>query len=341
MSRSTWFAILWLCGAGLVLSPASNGQSDTNVSYTAIDHFLSAVGAVKSYDAVVRVETLAMDDAPHERGRVLVVETNRDVYADGLGRRLERNVDGDKLGIGVIDWKTVTGIAKGRRVCPVLFVVNDALTYLGYLNPTLPAGFVHAGGVAFLTDVLRNPSFVVKPLDVSSTQPYLVGFQIENPEGYGICRMWLDSTHNYMLKELDYLVPLDNKPTLQRLVKVEKFIEPEKGVWVPASGAVTICATSGRPFQGQAMRLDGQRSSFNSIHSDELFLGTSLAHKNYQEDGWTWDYSPDTLADIKSRDFIVGEKHRKQNAHAFVGVLFVVSTLSIFLFINRYRRRIT
>ena len=83
---------------------------------------------------------------------------------------------------------------------------------------------------------------------------------------------------------------VDHSLGLIDLMQVEQFIQIDKDIWVPAKAISYNVASSGE------MKLDENRSSFNSITSGELFSGKSLPEVNREDDGWKQYLPPAELA---------------------------------------------
>jgi hypothetical protein len=113
----------------MVLALPADGQGSTN---DAIARFLKVMDGI-SYDATIAVDMLDYADGTPATPEIVDIETNRDVFAVGFGRRLERSVKGKDNGSGVIDWKTATSMRP--RLARAFMVMLPGLTYLEYINP--------------------------------------------------------------------------------------------------------------------------------------------------------------------------------------------------------------
>ena len=309
-----------LCAA-MVFALSVDGQDSTS---DAVSRYLRAVEGIKSYDAKISVSMLDYTQNPAVP-KIVDIETNRDVFAFGLGRRFERNVKGEPLGIGVIDWKTATSI--NSRLGRALHVIMPGLTYLDYINPEPGDGF-------FLTDtpkLIVDGKIAIRPLEALPPGSRLIGFQLENPKlnsrVHNIIRIWLDPEHGYMLKTMEWhQQSVSGELTLLDKMQVEKFIKVDDGIWIPDE-ANMIHFFKGREWTGYSMKLDEKQSSFNSIKSDELFLAKSLPHMNYEKDGWKWGYPPAILSKTRASDAAIEDARKEGHAKVMTRIVVVLGAM--------------
>lgn len=278
----------------LIQLPVSGGIDDKD----AIVQVQKAINEVKSFDATIVVKIFDYSNNV-KSPRMVGVETNRDVYATGLGRRFERISKGVPQGVGVIDWKAAK--STGLSLEAALEITTPSLTYLQYINPAPANGL-------FLTDILDGAKYKIIPLGevIDYTNTSLNGFQIENPHAtYNILRIWLDSNHGYMVKQMDWLIKSTNgNPELCYRLEVRGFTNVSDSVWVPQQATMNQYL-DGRLWLGYSMKLEDTRSTFNTITSDELFVPKSLQQVNYENKGWKWDYPPNILASRREFDMAV------------------------------------
>ncbi|MDQ6632161.1 MAG: hypothetical protein M3Y82_10480, partial [Verrucomicrobiota bacterium] len=159
----------------------------------------------------------------------------------------------------------------------------------------------------FLADEGGDGRLALKILDKSSADLKLIGIEAENAQlngtSHSFFRIWLDSEHGYMMSRMERCWRFETGETdLTSRMKVERFIKPDKEIWVPAEASISYF-TGGRKSTEYSMKLDEKQSSFNRINSNELFIATSLPGVNYERDGWKWNYPSAILS--KVRDFDV------------------------------------
>jgi hypothetical protein len=335
--KSQLTVVVLFCVSCLVFILPAEGQDATN---DAVGRFLKAVDGIKSYDATIVVDMLDYTQTP-ATPKIVDIETNRDVFAVGLGRRFERNVKGKSFGIGVIDWKTAT--STNSQLARALHIIMSGLTYLDYINP-------EAGDGLFLPDALKltvDGTMAIQPLEALPHDSRLIGFQLENPKKRGtvhsIIRIWLDSEHGYMLKIMEWHnVSATGQIDLINRMEVKKFLKVDEVAWVPAEASI-IDIFNGREWTGYSMKLDEKQSSFNSIKSDELFLAKSLPHMNYEKDGWKWDYPPALLVQARVSDAAIeaprNGNHAKVTARIVLGAMSAFSVLSLIIVLVAHRKR--
>lgn len=302
----------------------------------AIIRFQKAINDIKSFDATIVVKRFDYSDDA-KSPRMLGIETNRDVFATGLGRRFERNCEDGPQGIGVIDWKTAK--STGLSLEAAFQITDPTLTYLNYINPSPNYG-------QYLTDILDRSKYDISPIEVV-TNSSLMGFQIENPQAtYNILRIWLDSNHGYMLKQMDWCIKsAKSEPELIDRLEVDHFISVSNTMWVPDQATINHYLR-GHLWRGNSMQLDDALSSFNTISSDQLFIGKSLQRVNYEKRGWKWDYPSTVLSSLKTFDFVVQNTDSKYSHKArwiILGTM-VASTLLLIFFavwhsINNYTQK--
>jgi outer membrane lipoprotein-sorting protein len=306
-----------------------NGQ---NTPQNAVAQFQKAINGLKSFDASISV--IMLDYSQNQSNpKIVEVETNRDVFAVGLGRRFERNVSGEKYGIGVIDWKTATSL--NSRLANVLNVVSPGLSYLDFVNPSPGDGF-------FLTDVLNDKRVTIQAIYNTNT-PTLFAFQLGSSQLNGnphtIVRIWLDPEHGYMLNKMEWW---NQSPsgllTLSDRMQVEKSLKVAEGLWVPVKARMIYFSDDERELIEYAyfMTLEEKHSSFNTITSDTLFLAASLNKLNYEKNGWKWDYPSTQLAASKDFDFAI-KAALTGNPRGFWLVV-ILFAINIFLFAFMLRK---
>ena len=171
-----------VCTLYPMLAMSIDGQTATN---NPIALFQQSIHKIRSFDVTISVSDWNINVSDYERGtnshspKIMAVETNRDVFAIGFGRRVERNWNGNPLGISVIDWKTAVSLHE--PLADVLLSASGA-DYLAYINP-------HMGQEGcFLTDALNTNSVVISALDTSPTDSKMIGFQLEFPKARTISK---------------------------------------------------------------------------------------------------------------------------------------------------------
>jgi hypothetical protein len=321
----------------MVLALPADGQGSTN---DAIARFLKVMDGI-SYDATIAVDMLDYADGTPATPEIVDIETNRDVFAVGFGRRLERSVKGKDNGSGVIDWKTATSMRP--RLARAFMVMLPGLTYLEYINPDTGYG-------TFLSDALKNKKIAIRPLDTTPADLGLVGFQVENPslddsrKFHIINRIWLDPEHGYMLKVMEWHWKFTNgEVSLRNKMQVEKFLKVDEEMWVPAQATESYYNPGSTNAESEySMKLDVEHSSFNSIHSDELFLAKSLPGVNDESDGWKWHYPANVLEELKSSDsdiaIAIKYSFHKWRAH-WVGLASLGGSIALLFIITLMMRR--
>jgi hypothetical protein len=277
-------------------------------AYNQIDGCVAAIDGIKSYDVKFRIDTVFgfEESARH------TTSTNRDVFAIGLGRRIENGIGNEKeYRISAISW--TAAIASGKPLPKAITLALPGLTYYDYLNPIV--------GDFFLADLLRNQHSNISPLKASPTNPNMVGFQVDNPKLHGdfIC-VWLDAEHGYMPGKIEWHQRFDdNQLAIAQKMEVEKFVQLGNGAWVPARATnayvVPIGSDAGRIVVEQTMELDAEHSSWNSIKSNELFFPKSLPKVNHEMDGWKQYYSPALLAAEEMANNSINEAEPGEHRH--------------------------
>jgi len=325
-----------VCTLYPMLAVSIDGQTATN---NPIALFQQAIHKIQSFDVTISVSDWNITISDYERGtnshspKIIVVETNRDAFAIGFGRRVERNWNGKPLETSVIDWKTAVSLHE--PLADVLLSASGA-DYLTYINP-------HMGQEGcFLTDALNTNSVVISALDTSPTDSKMIGFQLEFPKQerfQNVFRIWLDSEHGYMLAKFERLVrgvpDVDHSLGLIDLMQVEQFIQIDKDIWVPAKAISYNVTSSGE------MKLDENRSSYNSITSGELFSGKSLPEVNHEDDGWKQYLPPAELAKAAAFDKAVHTaRNHSHKARWIIPGTMGASLLLLVLFAVRTRKRL-
>jgi len=303
-----------------------------------IDRCVAAINSIKSYDVTFTIEhlsypncnNLAKPDAPV----VAATDTNRDVLAVGLGRRIERGVGNNETHtIGIIDWNTAT--TNGRPLAKALTFVLPGLTYYDYLNPP--------SGNFFLSDLLSDKHFNVTPLESDSSNSVPAGFQIGSSLSTGFIRMWPDPKYGYLPSKVEWYHEVkDGQVSLLYRMQVEKYIQGNDGTWIPAKAILTSImptgAAKGREVTGFSMTVDVAHSSWNSVTSDELFFAKSLPTVNSDQDGWKYYYSPPLLSSIKAAEAIRSPEHFELMRGIVLGVMVAITFLFIILLVMRRRK---
>jgi hypothetical protein len=279
---------------GVLVCALSTMTLALNAQTTARDSiplYLQSVKKIESFDATVSIVNWNIKVSDYEQGtnsshpKKLGSEVDRDVFAVGLGRHLERNRDGKPLATSVIDWKTAT--ARKEPLSDVLSGAGSA--YLECIDPLL------GQEGCFLTDALTSNNVVVSELG-GSPGSKILGLQLEFPKKQtfqNVFRIWFDSDHGYMVAKFERLtrsVPdEDHSLGLINLMQVEEFRQVDDGIWVPAKVRSYSVAGS------DELALDKDKSSFNSIKTGAPFSVASLPKVNHQEDGWSQYLPPATL----------------------------------------------
>ena len=271
-----------------------------------VERYVSAVSRIKSFDVTMRVYGLSFPDMNklEKPNFPAMASTNtvRDVFAPGLGRRVERYVGragGEVNQISVMEWDVAAGSGNLSRALHCGLAGRD---YLGYLNPTEDK--------FFLTDLLRDRGSTITPLDASLSPAELAGFEVKHPGLNGAIRFWLDSRHGWMLKKVEvYNVgERSGKKRLSTLIQVDEFIQVEGDVWAPSKGSLNYIVHAGpavgRAHYGCTIAIDAERSFWNTIKSKELFVAASLPAFNHEERGWKQYYPEAILQAIKRADKI-------------------------------------
>jgi|ERR1035437_5961212 hypothetical protein len=291
-------------------------QSGARAANEPIDRCVAAIGSIRSYDVTFRREVLDYIDLLDLKGttnipEVAFTQTNRDVFADGLGRRNEENIGTTNHDVGVLDLRTAR---------PDLAMCNIYRAYPFYINPVVDAANGRSwSDCFFLTDLLTNKNSTFSPFETSPSDGKLVGFQVDNPpmlHGQYV-RVWLDPEHDYMPQKVELYMRTESHHTsdgpiaLTKRMQVDEFKQVEATIWVPTKGSSVLIAPAGeykgRVLDGSKMEVDLEHSSWNSIKSDELFLAKSLPEVNYKKDGWVYDYSPGRLENAKVVDGAVAK----------------------------------
>ena len=281
-----------------------------------IDRCVAAIKSITSYDVTFRREVLDYIDLLDLKystniPEVSFTQTNRDVFAIGIGRRFEEYIGTTNHSMGVLDLRTAR---------PDLAKCNTYQAYPNLINPVVDAANGRSWNECFfLTDLLTNQNSTISPLEASLSDGKMVGFQVDNPpilhDQY--VRVWLDTEHGYMPNKVELYMrteshhTLDGSVALAGRIQVDEFKQVEKNIWVPTRGSSVIIAQAGeykgRIVDGSKMEVDLEHSSWNTIKSDELFLATSLPEVNYKKDGWVYDYSPRRLENAKVVDGVVAK----------------------------------
>jgi len=307
-----------------------NGQSAVNDT---VGLFLRSIQKLKSFDATMSVEDWDLKVSDYEKGtnglhhKVVAVETNRDVFSAGIGRRVERTWNGKPLGIGVIEWKTA--VAVGQPLAYVLSQSNAG--FWEYVNPLM------GQEGCFLADALTTNTVTIGPLQMpdDSRRP---GFELDFPKHetfQNVFRIWLDPEHGYMITRFERLVrsvPDDGKLNLIEEEQVEQFIPIKGDVWIPAIAVSYNVASSRR------MLLDQSRSSFNSISSGQLFSEKSLPKVNRKEDGWKEYLPPDELVKAGAYDTAMHPSTQRHGIRLILLSTMLLGLVAVFAICNPGKR---
>ena len=263
----------------------------------AIAHYLTAVKGIQSYDVYYRhvdldysdFDNLAKPDAPVEWDDA---STNRQVFAKGLGWRFEQQIGTTNHIIGVLNLQGAPVEESKPK--------ND---YSDFLNPVIGTPDMNLEeGYQFLTDLMTDTNSSMEQIGIDSSNSHLFGFEVNNPKLRGnYLRVWLDAEHGYLVSKAEWYLKTQsshgmNRITLSRVMQVDKFEKADGQLWIPLSGSISMISPAGK-FKGRAimgwkMDVDLQRSSWNSIKTDDLFLASSMPEVNSEKNGWKFDYPP-------------------------------------------------
>jgi len=231
--------------------------------------------------------------------------TNRDIFAGGLGRRIELYLGMESNHtIGVIDWKTAQDLAVKDSSSKPFLIARSGYTYHDYYNPE--AG-LHQGQTGhFLADLLRDKETQISPLPRDPTNGPFPGFEVNYAGLDGPIRVWVDSAHGQMPSRIEWFERRGLESFLITKLDVQNFIDVGGETWVPGKATLTTYIPSGPPggqaIFGFSMELDVERSRWNCINSGELFTVQSLSMMNHQEAGWSFCYPPAVLSAIQASD---------------------------------------
>jgi hypothetical protein len=264
--------------------------------------YLQSLSRLRSFDVVSRVDILAFPDVENLKQQentpvVIATETNRDVFAVNLGRRIERFVGDDILhDTGVIDWETAQ--SKGMHRNRALRKGLHGSTYYDYLNLEGGRTAREAGGT--LSDFLRDPRSSVRSVD---QQPRCL--EISHPELSGPIRVWFDHEHGYLPRVIEWYQSRRNGDIgLRARMHVEEFIQIDADLWAPFKATMMSMApsgsTAGRANQGFSMTVVPEQSCWNCINTGELFHPDSLPTVNHEDRGWKFYYPPAVLPGVKA-----------------------------------------
>jgi len=252
-----------------------------------IDSYRDGINRINSYNVTYKLEYLQQDLSSKTNSSnglfVALAQTNQDMFASGLGWRVENQV-GDKEShtIAITDWKTLTDSIKSQSV------LSPGFTYNNFLNPIIKG--------MYLTDILRNKQSIISPL---SSDDGLGVFRVSNPllTGFSYIDIVLDSNHDYRLKK--YILYVTNKKNGQVVMaektEIQEFFQ-DKNESFPG----VISRTIGQGVTGQRFTVDRENSSFNLSVAGNLFLAESLPAVNVEKDGWKYYYPPALLPSVKA-----------------------------------------
>ncbi len=306
-----------------------------------INACVKGIDSINSYDVKFTLSFLQpkhssdlkkTDDATE----VALITTNRDVFASGLGRRIEQSLgDKDSQDIGVIDWKTIK--AKRGLISRAIRTSSPGLTYLDYLNPEDDS--------PFLTEWLRDPHSKISALEGPESKPGTVGFKVEHFRMHGQIRLWLDAEHGYMPSRIEFCVRNQQGVVSPvRRIRVEKFAQTDAGNWVPAVAINELIQSSGPAagcaYAGEKMELDNQHCSWNKVKDDALFAASNLTNKNYSDNGWTHFDAPTLLQALQvANQMRVIPSTDKKAIVRILYVILIMLPLATILFMNLKNRR--
>jgi hypothetical protein len=301
------------------------------------DKCVASIERIKSFDVTYRLDILVFgndvkEGADINASNVGLSFTNRDVFARGLGRRIEDSVGQEDHSIAVIDWKTAT--RSGRPLSESLRKSLPGLTYGDYVNPIEDR--------LFLTDLLRDKHTVITPLAEKGAEPGWSGFTVSNPHLNGQLQLWLDADHGYLPASIEsYSMTASGERVLRQSVRIERFIEYAENCWAPAKMMSTVyqgvdkASKKALAATGKVVEIDENRSKWNTIQDGKLFLAASLPTKNYSANGWNFDYPPDLLK-LKQQ----ADTYNSPQTPKILWLLILVIALLplIFLFYGRHNK---
>lgn len=280
------------------------GFSSGLMAANAVDSYLAAIHSIQSFDMTYRRVDLDFPDfdkldKPDISSDLDDRSTNREVFARGIGWRLEQ-------GVGTAD--TIISIFN-LRTSPAS-ECKPGENYSDFLNPVIGTPDMNSEeGRRFLADLLTDTHSQVSPLEVLSSNANLFGFQVNNPRLRGnYMRVWLDAEHGYLPAKAEWYLKTEsshgmNPIGLTRSMEVDRFIQIASQMWAPMTGRLLtimpVGKLKGRTIFGWRMELDSEHSSWNSITSDEPFLPKSVPELNYERKGWKYHYPPMLLAAMK------------------------------------------
>jgi hypothetical protein len=313
----------WILFSALILlSPLSVFGTDTNLPELCV----GAISRVKSYDAQITVEMLiySPSNTPGKKAppEVEFTMTNRDVFAVGFGRRVETFIGMESQhNVGVIDWKTAVDLEQKEVNSKPFLTAKPGYTYHDYFNPEAGVNGGETG--VFLADLLTDKKSEIHTLENIQAGERYPGFELNHPGLNGPIRIWVDSAHGQMPAKIEWFARRSGQTSLTTKLEVEKFIEVEKGTWVPGTATLTSFVPWG-PAKGQAifgfsMNVAAEHSRWNCIDSGQLFTAQSVPEMNHQEKGWRFHYPPAVLAAIEASDR--SESHAlKKLTHQSIGI---------------------
>jgi hypothetical protein len=267
-----------------------------------IDECVANLENISSYDVFFRVDSLQFSNFGDTNKLdnvtgVAFTWTNRDVFDNGVGRRIEDHVGDNAFHvISVINWKSA--ISTGKPLALALTRSLPGFTYHDYLNPIV--------GNLFLTELLHAKDSEISPVATNVALRGTDCYQIVNPKMNGILiKVWLDPKRGYIPRRVEWFQKRkDGKFIISEKLNVEKVIQITGGAWVPARATNTRIMTSGttigRSYSGQTIEIDPDRSSWESVKSDKLFLAKSLPVVNLETEGWKCYYPPSMLANARA-----------------------------------------
>jgi hypothetical protein len=273
----------------LVFGSIANAQS-TNVATLCAD----GMARIQSYNVVYALDMLNIP-SPGASGKAAPPTAEpsrrqRDAFAFGLGRRVEDFLGTAAEMISVTDWRAVTSGANPRAR---LLYGGPGDGYLQLVDPI-------CWGCS-LTELLRDANSRIETLDGSSVAKGML--EVHNPELRGPIRIWADPEHGYLPSIVEcYQRDAKDQTVLNERTRVTGFVRAGGSIWVPVKSVYELWAGSGREISRTSLVVDVEKSSWNTITTDELFTEARMPPVNWARDAYKVHLPPAQLEAIRTAE---------------------------------------
>jgi hypothetical protein len=304
---------------------------------------VSSIQRIHSYDVLLKIDQSTFTD-PDLTGRLVptVVSSHqiRDALATGFGRRVDHDMtsESDRI-IAVKKWNQA--IVDQKVLSSLLSYGHPGSEYFTYFNPNCylrskgDLGLMDVPPARFLVDILQDPSTTIVATD-PPTKGDSLGILVDNTALMGPIAVWCNRSHGYLPDNVQMFTRMTttNQSTrdtpqqtqaadtlyLNAIIQIDEYVEIAPGAWAPLQGTYSDVTQSSdmtdREWFRTALLVDSAESSWNHIHSSDLFEETSLPIANHERNGWREYIGPQRLTRTREADVQLEALAKPQLSHS-------------------------